>query len=156
LSRFDETPEELLIELRGDDYVALGDGKTVALEEARQRLLTDLPTSASDALSMAEIRLRSRGLAATTIERARDKLVAEGTVVRFGKGVKGSPHRFWLRGPAGNDSDRPAAPDADAADVQPGESSYPSSIWGPDVAKAQPEDAAAVSTAEDSPGGATP
>ena len=95
LSRFDETPEELVVELQHDGYVALGDEAAVAFSDARTRLLRDLPRSESAALSMNELEARFKELSATTIERARDALMVDGSVRRSGKGRKGDPFRYW-------------------------------------------------------------
>jgi len=99
LSRFDETPGELVVELLSDGYVALGDKAAVALSDARDRLLRDLPRSSEAALSMTEIEARFGGLSPSTIERARDALMAQRDVLRRGKGRKGDPYRYWAQAP---------------------------------------------------------
>jgi hypothetical protein len=51
VSRFDETPVEMLIELRGDHYVSLGDSAQVATEAAERLIFDHLPTSRVTAMT---------------------------------------------------------------------------------------------------------
>ena len=50
LSRFDQTPDTLVIELTAAGYVALGDSESVATDEARMDVLKAAPGSAAEAL----------------------------------------------------------------------------------------------------------
>jgi hypothetical protein len=134
LSRFDETPSELVVELVDDGYVALGDEAAVALNDARSRLLRDLPHSPEAALSMTELEERFTELSATTIERARDALMAHGDVLRVGKGRKGDPYRYWAPVPD-EDDEFHSAPlrDESGQNETPVEDDYPRSAWDPDI-----------------------
>lgn len=130
LSRFDETPDELVVELTDDGYVALGDKAAVALSEARDRLLRDLPRSSEAALSMAEIGTLFPGLSPTTIERARDALIVSGDLGRRGKGRKGDPFRYWAEVPIGDDEIRSARQFNEFGQIESSiREDYPRSAW---------------------------
>jgi hypothetical protein len=140
LSRFDETPAELVIEFGEGGYVALGDQAAVAQSDARARLLADLPRSPAAALSMAEIEKRFEGLSASTIERARDALIAEGDVLRTGKGKRGDPYRYWRFVPD-LENEIPSAPlgDAFGQNEISIEDLYPRSAWDPKAGDEDPD-----------------
>lgn len=130
LSRFDETPGELVVELTDEGYVALGNQAAVALSDARDRLLRDLPRSSEAALSMTEIEALLRGLSPTTIERARDELLGRGEVRRHGKGRKGDPYRYWAGVADQEDEIRSAHPhDESGQNEIVSEDDYPPSAW---------------------------
>lgn len=130
LSRFDETPAELVVELTGDGYVALGDQASVAFADAQDRLRRDLPSTAEAALSMTEIQARLEGLSRSTIERARDALMTTGQVLRRGNGRKGDPFRYWASAPAEDHDFRSAHLDDEfGQDEMPVEAYYPPGAW---------------------------
>jgi hypothetical protein len=102
LSRFDETPDLLVIELTPDGYGSLGTETAVAEVEARMRVLSAAPTNEADALKEAEL------LDAAEVRRTvgRDAIsfhLAAGRVRRIGEGKRGDPFRYWR--PLANDSD---------------------------------------------------
>ncbi len=132
LSRFDETPDELVVELQDGGYVALGDQAAVASADARSRLLAELPTSPDDALSMDEIKARLHDISPTTIERARDALRAEGAIQRCGAGKKGDPYRYWVprRDDDGMIDSAPPADEFGQNEIDV-EEDYPQSAWDP-------------------------
>jgi hypothetical protein len=139
LSRFDETPGELVVELGEEGYVALGDEAAVALSDARSRLLSDLPHSPEDALSMTELIKSFKDLSATTIERARDMLISQGDVLRVGKGKKGDPFRYWAPVPEADDRFHSAPlPEEFGQDEIPIEEDIPWSALGPDAGAQDP------------------
>ena len=93
LSRFDETPETLVVELTEAGYVALGDEGQVALREARDAVLAELtgkPDEAAEPTTFKELQLRLATVKRTTLQTALDTLVAEGTATRTGAGKRGS------------------------------------------------------------------
>lgn len=96
LSRFDDAPPELVIELTDEGYVLLGDEAAVAFAEARAAMLDVLPTVGG--LAMTEIEAAIGGKR-TTIQAALAALLDTGDVVREGAGRKGSPYT-WRRAPA--------------------------------------------------------
>jgi len=93
LSRFDEVPEEVIIELTDDGYQLLGTASAYAVEEARSAVLQALADDAS--LTPDEL-VAATGLKATTVRTARDALQADGRVARDGAGRKGDPYRYSL------------------------------------------------------------
>ena len=105
LSRFDETPGELVIELTPDGYVALGTDTDVAAAEARAATLRAAPTSEGDALTEADLVAASDASRATARRAIEDHLQAE-RLARTGEAKKGNPFRYW----------RPSAPDEKGAD----------------------------------------
>ena len=96
LSRFDETPETLGIELTQHGYVALGDELVVAQRQAEASLLQILPADSSAGLSTDEL-IESTDATRTTIQRALEALIGMGRVVRNGDGKRGDPYRFAVR-----------------------------------------------------------
>ena len=94
LSRFDETPPELVVELTEEGYVALGDETAVARAEARARVVESLPTDQTAALTFEELHTRLPGASRSTIQRVLDELIAAGKATRSGAGRRGSPYRF--------------------------------------------------------------
>jgi predicted ArsR family transcriptional regulator len=90
ISRYPETPRELIIELRKHGHEALGDPAAVgkAAKTAKVRsVLTDLPTSAPEIGKRAGV---SRGAAYTIL----DQLVAKGQAQRTGTGKRGNPYLY--------------------------------------------------------------
>jgi hypothetical protein len=95
LSRFDETPETLVVELTDSGYVALGDETTVATAEARQRVKDVLPAGDDGALTLAELSDKMSKTPRTTLQRAVDELILKGDVSRIGAGKRGDPFRYF-------------------------------------------------------------
>jgi hypothetical protein len=95
LSRFDSVPDELMIELTDDGYVALGDKSALVAAETREQLLDRLPADPDAGLTLDEIR-DNLGAPRSTVQREVATLVEQGTVARTGKGRSGSPYRFHL------------------------------------------------------------
>lgn len=102
LSRFDETPNGLIIELVGSTYQVLGDQADVALAEARNALLEVMPTTPGTALRETVLREKA-GLKRTTSQRALEALVADEIVCRIGEGKKGDAYRFFRPEEGGSD-----------------------------------------------------
>lgn len=109
LSRYPFTPSELVIELQGDSYVALGTGQQVQHLQTRQALLDTLPGPDEEAIPFEASgregetppdavlgRLRDRRLPRTTVQEALGRLLAEGLVERLGSGKRGDPYRYRL------------------------------------------------------------
>ena len=96
LSRFDETPDTLVVELRQEGYVALGDETAIALHDARTAIGEHLPTDPGRAISQDELRELAKGTPRTTLQRALVQLLEERTVRRVGAGKRGDPYRYFL------------------------------------------------------------
>jgi hypothetical protein len=94
LSRFDETPDLLGIELTASGFVPIGDTSALALREAQAKLQQVLPLDPTRALSMRELQERT-SLSRTTIQRALDRLDGQLGAEQVGSGRKGDPFRWW-------------------------------------------------------------
>jgi hypothetical protein len=91
-SRFDETPEKLLVELEDGAYVALGDEAAVEAAEARSAALVLLEGEPAG-MTLAALAIAS-GKSRQTLQRVLNDLVATHDLEVRGRGVKGDPHRF--------------------------------------------------------------
>jgi hypothetical protein len=94
LSRFDATPDQLMIELTNDGYVALGDKTAVASDEARNALRDTAPTSEAEAMTEKEL-LDAVDAKRTVGQGALRSLVDEGILICIGEGKRGNPYRYW-------------------------------------------------------------
>jgi rubrerythrin len=94
LSRFSETPDQLMIELTDSGYVALGDKTAVAADEAREALQKAAPTSEGAALTEKDL-LEMTEVKRTVAQEALRSLVDAGVLLRIGEGKRGSPYRYW-------------------------------------------------------------
>jgi len=105
LSRYQETPQELVIELQEGGYEALGTGEQVIMRQAEEALLDILPGPAEEAIPFEGGaddtimgRMKEAKLPRTTLHRALASLVERGLVERLGGGKRGDPYRFRLAG----------------------------------------------------------
>jgi hypothetical protein len=108
LSRFDETPDTLAIELTPEGYVPLGDSTAVAERDAETTLREILPADPERALPMESI-IEMGGAHRTTIQRTLGRLDDLGAARRIGAGKKGDPNRWWAP-PSGQPSISQSAP----------------------------------------------
>jgi hypothetical protein len=98
LSRFDETPAELVIDYVDGGYRALGSEQDVKAQEAREKILAALPTAEGEAIPFKDL-LEAVKVPRTTAQPAIDGFLGDGTVQRTGAGKWGDPYRYWR--PAG-------------------------------------------------------
>ncbi len=100
LSRFDQTPEKLVVELTDKGYRALGSDAAVAEEEAREAILEVLPNTREKAITEKELlaKVKEDGVNRTTAQAAMNGMLADEVIFRCGKGVKGDPYRYWQTG----------------------------------------------------------
>jgi hypothetical protein len=94
LSRFDETPDAVSIELTESGYISLGSDGAVVLRETEGKLREVLPSAAAGALSMLQL-VKELGASRQTIQRGLDALLAAGEAANVGSGHKGDPYRWW-------------------------------------------------------------
>lgn len=97
LSRFDETPQTLMIELTAAGYVALGTEGAVAAKEARIAILDAAPQSEEHAVTEQDLYERAGAVKRSTARPALVELVANGALEVVGEGKKGDPRRYWRR-----------------------------------------------------------
>lgn len=95
LSRFDETPDSLVIELTDDGYVSHGSEAAVSALHAKDALMKVAPEEAAKALSMDDLLSQCEGIKKTSAVEAAAALVATGALQRVGEGKRGSPYRYW-------------------------------------------------------------
>jgi len=94
LSRFEETPDELVIELTEGGYRVLGNEKSLILHETRRRLVEALPRTEQGAMEMDDI-VKLIDTPRTTIQEALKASLDEGEIKRTGGGKKRDPYRFF-------------------------------------------------------------
>lgn len=107
ISRFEETPDRLLVELGEQEpqtYTAVGDPEVLKAHALRIEVLSNLPLDPADALSQAELR-EAVGVAANELARVLFELMRENAVVRLGSGKRGDPYRFYQRSFLSDDDD---------------------------------------------------
>lgn len=90
-SRFDETPDRLMVDLRPEGYVSLGDEKAVADKEAREALLNLCP---EDEPTEKDLIDRLPEVKPGTLSRVLRQMLDEGLVTRTGKGGRGNAYRY--------------------------------------------------------------
>ena len=90
LSRFPDTPAELVIELTPDGFVELGDGTGYARAEGKQKVIAAI---ADAELTRKDVESAS-GISGERLTGILAELVAGGFLERAGRGVKGDPQRF--------------------------------------------------------------
>jgi len=114
LSRFDETPDKVVVELTEGGYRNLGDASAFAGQEARQAIVELVPSTAENAMPTAEVldHLVKQGIKRTVATEALATLAEAGAIERLGKGQKGSPYRYYNPTPEDrpDDSESPDDP----------------------------------------------
>lgn len=94
LSRFSETPAELLVELTDAGYISLGEPGEAALREAKESILAITPDSELEAVSIKEL-MKGAKVPRATAQRAVKELTEEGVMGRVGEGKKGMPFLYF-------------------------------------------------------------
>jgi hypothetical protein len=94
LSRFSETPAELLVELTEDGYISLGEPHEAAVKEAKDSIIAIAPQSEAEAADLKEL-MESAEVPRATAQRAIKELAEEGLLSRVGEGRKGSKFRYF-------------------------------------------------------------
>jgi hypothetical protein len=95
LSRFDETPSKVTIELTDDGYILLGGSANVSVEIAKRQLRDILPTDEDRGETLDQLKARLVNVQRTTLQTALEELQESGEVHQTGRGVKGDPLRYW-------------------------------------------------------------
>ncbi len=94
VSRLGGVPDELVVELTPDGYVARGSPADMAAEEAVEVILVAAPVSEREALDLDSL-LQGTLVARSTAQRVLKGLLAAGRLLRTGKGHKGDSFRFF-------------------------------------------------------------
>ena len=94
LSRFSETPSDLLVELTADGYKSLGTPGVAARAQYAAEILAVLPHAKRDALTMEQL-IKTTKKNRPHLQRMLDALLEEGKVERTGKGRKGHPFAYF-------------------------------------------------------------
>jgi hypothetical protein len=94
VSRFDETPPELLIELTDDGYRSLGEPGEAAKQQSAREVLDILPTTKAKAFDIKTL-VKKTTKTRAELQRLLDALLKKGLVEKIGKGSKGDPFRFF-------------------------------------------------------------
>jgi hypothetical protein len=97
LSRFDETPDKLVIELTDDGYKSLGDATAFAEKEALKAIVELLPAKEENAMKTDDVldKLKEQNIKRTVASEALAKLAKAGTVRQIGAGKKGNAYRYY-------------------------------------------------------------
>jgi KaiC/GvpD/RAD55 family RecA-like ATPase len=96
-SRFEETPQELVVELTGDGYRAVGTRAEVRVSARMDAILSRLP-SEPPGISAKEIRdgwSEDRPPSKRMVESDLTSLLQVGRVVKTGEGSRVNPYRWW-------------------------------------------------------------
>jgi hypothetical protein len=97
VSRFEETPRALALELRGEQLIVLGSPEAVTLREVAERVFSVIPSESC--LTTVEIHraLDEPQPSREQVSRALKQLQSDGRVTATGRGVKGDPQRWGRR-----------------------------------------------------------
>ena len=94
IGRFDETPDEMTIELTDEGYVSLGPSCDVEAQEASQHLLSVAPAVIEEAAELKD--LLGTKIARATGQRVVKDLCSRGLLCCTGQGRRGNPFRYFL------------------------------------------------------------
>jgi hypothetical protein len=95
LSRFDETPTDMLIELTEEGYRSLGEPGDVAIEQERLNIIDALPNEEKKALDI-EALCDATDMSRAQLQRRLDELLKDGKIFKTGRGRKGSAFRYFV------------------------------------------------------------
>ena len=98
LSRFDETPTDVLIELTDEGYRSLGEPGEVATEQEKLKVLDAIPSGKKEALDI-EALCDATDLSRAQLQRRLDELLKDGKTFKTGRGRKGDAFRYFLDRP---------------------------------------------------------
>ena len=95
LSRFDETPTDLLIELTDEGYRSLGEPGDVAIEQEQTNIMAALPNEKTKALDI-EALCAATDMSRAQLQRRLDELANGGKIHKIGRGRKADPYRYFV------------------------------------------------------------
>lgn len=132
LSRFDETPDKIVVELTEDGYRSLGNATAFAEKEARAAITELLPSKAENATATTDVvdKLGKLGIKRTVGIKALSDLVEAGIISRTGAGKRGNPYRYYKDAAAPDEIDsfvpRDGVPNETKEDRAPEEQNHSS------------------------------
>ena len=94
VGRFDETPEELCVELTEQGYISLGTSAHLAEIVAEQFIATTAPTTPEEAVTLEEL-IKDSEVSRATAQRVIKTLCTNGTILTIGKGKRGNPFKYF-------------------------------------------------------------
>lgn len=94
LSRFDEVPETLAVELTASGYVVLGDAPAYAKADAERQILERLSATVDDAKTK-DVLIAGTGIKGTVVHEVLTALVERKVAAKVGGGKKGDPFRYY-------------------------------------------------------------
>lgn len=94
-SRFDETPDAVMIDLTDEGYRLIGDASVSRLNSDRSSIQSYLRTLGPDPITMSDLEAGT-GLPLTSLKRAAWALETEGIMYRTGKGTRGDAQKWGL------------------------------------------------------------
>jgi len=94
IGRFDETPEEMMVELTEQGYVSLGTAAHVAEAEAEKFILANAPCTPEEAVTLDEL-IKDSEHSRSVSNRAIKELCSKGEILTIGKGKKGNPFKYF-------------------------------------------------------------
>lgn len=105
VSRLDEAPSRLMIELCAEGYRSCGTTGRPSTDAARDLISCYLPADENNAVSLEQI-IETTSQPRATVQRALVELKNQNRAIEVGHGVKGDPYRYYLPGndPAQNPS----------------------------------------------------
>jgi hypothetical protein len=95
VGRFDETPEELVIELTPAGYVSLGTTANVAEAEAEKVILAAAPKTPEEAVTLDEL-IKDSQVSRSSANRVAKSLCSRRALLTLGAGKRGNPFRYFL------------------------------------------------------------
>lgn len=97
MSRLEETPTELVLELTPQGYACLGGPVVVEREERKREIVTVLPEAEEQAATYDELYQRlGKRVGETLLKELINELhEPDHRIMRRGDGVRGNPYRFW-------------------------------------------------------------
>ena len=95
LSRFDETPTDMLIELTEEGYRSLGEPGDVASEQEKLKVLDAIPSGKKEALAI-EALCNATDMSRAQLQRRLDELLKDGKIFKTGRGCKGDAFRYFV------------------------------------------------------------
>jgi DNA-binding transcriptional ArsR family regulator len=95
VSRFDETPEQQLIELTDEGFRSLGEPGDVAIEQEGLKITAALRNGKRNALDI-EALCEATDMSRAQLQRRLDELLSEGKIRKTGRGRKGDAFRYFL------------------------------------------------------------